>query len=366
MTIYRLIALLVVMVASPCLADEPQDDAIQHWGEVVDPDGDCAVTATGKELNIQFGIGMHSLDAESNGMNSPRVVQWIKGDFAIETTVHGDLPMPKLNFLQTWGYVSGGLVLIQNRRNYIRLERAGFTSGDGTWHYANFEQRIDAQRTRTGKFADFPVHSDKPVQLRLEVKGEDVRALVRHIGDDWHELGTAKMPGRVELYAGVSGVKTDFLKASVKFSDFDLTRNFVPVKAKSESDINLEQLRIFLRQPDANPDLKNVFRKVADLQSRGVKVGEMTEDQQLQLIDDAISLGTNKPAGLKGYLGPSIARKLAKNFQDAQLPEKAIRIYQKLADALETEQDASLKEPIDSLRKSAQEMLDELATKHVP
>jgi len=59
-----------------------------------------------------------------------------------------------------------------------------------------------------GRFADRPLRPDQPVELRLEVHAGTVRGLVRHAGDEWPEMGTARIDADATFLAGVSGVKT--------------------------------------------------------------------------------------------------------------------------------------------------------------
>ena len=142
--------------------------SIDGWGQLVDPDGGCQVQLDDKSLQLQFGSGPRLLDSENGGlMNSPRVVQSLDGDFAIQVVVDGNLPLPDPQKVKERAYISGGLLLMQNEKNYVRLERASFTRSGQVWHYANFEQRVDGQRTRMGLFADFPVQPDTAVELRL-------------------------------------------------------------------------------------------------------------------------------------------------------------------------------------------------------
>jgi hypothetical protein len=237
------------------------------------------------------------------------------------------------------------------------LERASFTRNGTIWHYTNFEQRIDAKRTRMGRFADFPLQNGKAVQLRLEVNGENVRALVREIGDDWHDLGKAKIEQRVELLAGVSGVKTDADSATVTFRDLQVNDDLVAAEAMSESDIDLNAMQRFIQIPQpVNQTWQELISEVKELQRRAKEVGTLSQQEQTKLIEDGKKLGTQKTPKLNAYLGPSIARRLAENFHEAGLPEQAIRVYREFADSLDKLRVVSLKPSIESLRQAADKM----------
>ena len=351
--------LCVAGIRLGCAEEGPE--LIEAWGQVINPGGDSQVRLDGQSLTIDYGPGPHGLDAESGRMNSPRVLQDLAGDFSIQVTVDGDLPLPELDGVKTWAYISGGIVLFQDDKNYIRFERASFTRNGTIWHYANFEQRIEAKRTRMGRFADFPLQPAKPVELRLEVKADTVRALVRHVGDEWHDLGIARMKNRDRLLAGVSGVKTDAGRAEVSFRDLQVSEELVAAEAKSASEIDLNEIRQIIRIPQPeNVRWQTLITQVEDLQTRARNIAQLSEIEQTQLINDAKRLGTMKTPKLKAYLGPSIARRLAESFLDADLPKQSIRVYREFAVALEKLREDGLREAIESLRKSADDLEDQL------
>jgi len=342
------------------------DDAvlkIEGWGQVNDPDGDCVIQLDDDRLEIEFGNGGHLLDVETGRMNSPRVLQTFAANFSIQAVVDGDLPLPKLDGIQTKAYISGGLILLQDDKNYIRFERASFTRQGNKWHYANFEQRIDGQRTRMGLFADFPLRSDKPVELRLEVDGPTVRALVRHTGDEWHELGRARMRARGVLLAGVSGVKTAEDKARISFRNLKTSEDLVAVEAASESDIDLNDIERIIQVPQSDTQQwRTLITRVENLRARAKDVGKLSDEAQTKLIDEAKQLGTMKTPKLKAYLGPSTARRLATDFLQAGLPGQSIRVYREFADALEQLHEDGLTTAIAALRQSAAQLEDDVKT----
>lgn len=351
-----LTTLLFLLWCSASFADD-EIQKVEGWGEVSDPDGDCVVQLDGDHLVIVYGPGAHGLDAEQGRMNSPRVLQTLADDFSIEVTVDGNLPLPELDGVKTRAYVSSGLVVMQDDKNYIRFERASFTRQGIIWHYANFEQRIDANRTRMGLFADFPLQSDRPVELRLEIKGPNVRALVRHVGDDWHELGIARMKNRNALSVGVSGVKTAEGEATVTYRNLEVNEDFVAAEATTSSEIDLNQIKRIIQVPQPEEEQwKTLITRIEDLRARSKNVDQLSDEAQTQLIDEAIELGTVKTPKLKAYLGPSTARRLADDFMEAGLPNQSIRVYREFANALEQLQEEGLTFSINSLRESADQL----------
>lgn len=218
--------LIIAVLATLCDyvdASDANHGMVSKWGKIVDPDRDCEFQIGDDSLSIRFGKGSHVLDAEMDQMNSSRVVHSIDGDFSVQVTVDGNLPLPDPSLEAARAYISGALLIMQDDRSYIRLERASFTRNGRIWHYANFEQRIAGQRKRTGQFNDFPLPPDGPVQLKFEVRGDQVRGLARRHNEEWHEVGTAVIENRPILLVGVSGVKTVMEESEVRFRELRYT-----------------------------------------------------------------------------------------------------------------------------------------------
>ncbi len=352
---------LVFVCLQTSSADDLAGTVIEGWGRIVDPDDDCAVQLNDDSLSIRFGSGPHGLDAETNRMNSPRVLREINGDFTIQVTVDGELPLPEQVDAASVAYISGALVLMKDDENYIRLERASFTRGGNIWHYANFERRVDAKRTRMGLFADFPLQADKAVEMRLEVTGDQVRGLIRHVGDDWHELGTTRIADHQALLVGVSGVKTAAGESEVKFRGLQVQQNDPPVDAPTTSGIRLDPpLKFVPEQPMPKSEMAKLFPRFKELQEQASKISEMTDDEQLKLIADAKQFALVKTEQFSARFGSSIAKSIAHSFISAERPKMAVRVYREFADALESLNDNTVKTAIEGLRTIANQLETEL------
>ncbi len=341
-----LLLLLQVSIAS---AADSMYGTLDGWGQLIDPDGDCRFDVGKDSVAVTFGPGPHGLDAESGRMNSPRIVRSLSGDFSVSTVVAGDLPLPELSY----AYVSGGLVLMQDQRNYIRLERASFIRNGTKSFYTNFEQRIDAKRTRMGLFADFPLQADRAVELRLEVRDETVRGLVRHVGDEWHEMGTAKINAGATLLAGVSGVKTVPDEVKVTFSRFHI-RHEDPVDAVSDSEIRLDPQQNVVRMPRVSDSgVQKLVARIVELQARASKINEMSDDEQTQLIEDAKAIAKENADGTSLTQVIGMASGLAGMFQRTDKPHQALRVFREIADALAESEDERNDAVIARLRQTA-------------
>jgi hypothetical protein len=130
--------------------DKPRH-TIKGWGEVIDPDGDCRVSLEGKKLTVAIPATKHDLSVEVGDVNSPRVLSNIEGDFVAQVKVGGDVGHTGKRLSKEYlAYHGGGLLLWQDGRTYVRLERAAVVDQDGdVIHYANFELRKDGKRIET-------------------------------------------------------------------------------------------------------------------------------------------------------------------------------------------------------------------------
>ncbi|KAA5545998.1 DUF1349 domain-containing protein [Roseiconus nitratireducens] len=232
------VGLIACLVLAEGFCTDALYGTIAGWGHMIDPDGDSRFEVAADQVTIVFGPGRDGLDAEGGPekMNAPRVLRSQTGDFSVTTTVKGNLPLPELPY----AYISGGLVLMQDDQNYIRLERANFIRDGKKSYYTNFEQRIDAKRTRMGRFVDYALDAERDVELRLEVNGEKVRALVRQAGEPWHEMGTATIDASQAQHVGISGVKTIEEEVRVTFKDFQIEQAS-NIDAAESSKIKLSQ-----------------------------------------------------------------------------------------------------------------------------
>ena len=353
----KVILIMTVLVTlSDCVdAADEKHGMVTKWGRIVDPDRDCEFRIGDDSLSIRFGEGPHALDAETDRMNSPRVVHSIDGDFSVQVTVDGNLPLPDPSWKVARAYISGALVVMQDDRNYIRLERASFTRNGQTWHYANFEQRVAGRRKRMGQFNDFALPADGPVQLKFEVRGDQVRGLARRNNEDWHEVGNAVIANRSTLLVGVSGVKTAVEEAEVHFRELRYAGEDPTVSNFSSSmDPTAEPKQPAEASNVSAPDSLKFFLLARDIQRRSLGLSEMAEAEQSKLISDAIELAVSIPKDASATLPMTIASGLAGAFVQAQKPLVASRIYRDFADSLKPTQSNLITQQLRELANRAE------------
>ena len=130
-------------------------------------------------------------------MNAPLVLRRVRGDFTAGVHVLGRLEPGRFSTTHYDPYHGAGLIVWQDRSNYLRLERAvGFINGRHR-AYINYELRTGG---RLAVSRGIP-NADGSLFLKLRRQGEAFSAWYSHDGRRWVELGgvDATFAERVEV-----------------------------------------------------------------------------------------------------------------------------------------------------------------------
>lgn len=211
---------VVVCFGSDARGQARPNSALANWGQPIDPSRDCWTRLVGETLAIDVPGSTHDLRGDGE-VNAPRVVRSIDGDFIAQVKVSGNLRHTgKRTSGLSVAYHGAGLLIWQNARNYVRLERSGLVREDGqTVHFANFELHRDGQVVV--KALEIP---DQDTYLRLERRGNRVFGLVTGDGYKWSSLEpiAARLPRDVKL--GVVAISTSTEPLKVVFSDLEVLK----------------------------------------------------------------------------------------------------------------------------------------------
>ena len=161
---------------APGFVDERKTQTIKGWGTVVDPDGDCRITRE-DQLTVTVPKTPHNLTYVKKNfvrLNAPRILQEATGDFLLQVNVKA-FPPPANNTPsgERLSFRSAGLLVWQDNKNFIRLERAAV---DG-----NAEPFVWLERFQDGKAVTQQTKpiGDKDIDLRVKRTGNTFTFSVR-------------------------------------------------------------------------------------------------------------------------------------------------------------------------------------------
>ena len=191
------------------------------WGRRFDPDRDCTFNVQGGALTIDVPPTPHDLSIELGRTNAPRMLREVDGDFSIQVKVCGDIrPMAAGSIPGRLSYQAGGILLWIDERNYVRLERAALNRNGNIVTYAAYESRANG--------LPGPSHSlnisDQDTSLRLERRGDQLRAFVSSDGGPWRPQQNIDMdlPARVQI--GVAAVNAAQQQLQVRFEGLQVEK----------------------------------------------------------------------------------------------------------------------------------------------
>ena len=176
-----------------------QRKSLALLGPLLDPEKDCTLTKDEDNLKIKIDVPgkLHTLSPEMTTRrnkrvslsNAPITMTDIEGDFAAFVQVTGDIspgaatPKDRQGHTLPFTVQSAGLILYQDKANFLRLERAGsvFVENLASVH------RLIIEAVKDGKQAMKPIYVDIPA-------GNTLLILVRPRA--WSGVCSARMPAK--------------------------------------------------------------------------------------------------------------------------------------------------------------------------
>ncbi|HEV3416197.1 MAG TPA: DUF1349 domain-containing protein [Pirellulales bacterium] len=187
-------------------ADEKPAQTVKGFGAVVDPDGDCQVSEQFR-VTITVPKTPHDLtyatESAYTKMNAPRIVQDIKGDFSLAVKVEAfPFPKPDTSSNNRYSFVSSGLLIWQDERNFIRLERAAL--GGQNEPFVWVECFVDG-KSETSK--QHPI-DNKDTYLRVTRNGDKFTFDTSDDGQNWTEIKNEEVKLAEQVKGGVMAINT--------------------------------------------------------------------------------------------------------------------------------------------------------------
>ncbi len=217
------LAILLVSGRWPIGADEPKPLSLLAWLRIIDPDKDCEIIPGDEKLTITVPPRNHNLHPV-RGVNAPRVLQRVTGDFTVQVKVTGEfLPGAQSTGIGT-PFNGAGLLLWGNSHNFLRIERNIFRIDDKLYCYPPL-----IEHWREGEFAganDDPVDAEffkgRSTWLKLARRGKQATVSVSHDGKEWMEIKTVEVEFPEKLSVGVAAINSSNAPFTVHFEEFEI------------------------------------------------------------------------------------------------------------------------------------------------
>jgi hypothetical protein len=221
-----LLAVVVCLIILVGYLTAQRPKSVRGWGALIDLDNDCTVLEEGDKLTITVPGGTHDLNAELGGMSAPRVLREVDGDFTVQVKVTGEFdPGDESAKDKVAPFNGAGLLLWQDEKNYLRLERNGWWSISGQLgcYLPLIAYFLDGNHQgQTPKGESIESFRGRSTWLKLERRGDKVTASYSHDGQEWMDREiVVGFPNRI--LAGVTAVNTSKKPFTAEFEDFRVT-----------------------------------------------------------------------------------------------------------------------------------------------
>lgn len=217
------------LLATGINAQDKDPQTIGGWGTLTDLLGDCTLTADEQKLSLRVPGGTHDLNQMVGGLSAPRILQSVEGDFTAEVKVTSSFePGQESAADPTRPFNSAGLLLWQDEKNYIRLERNRWWAQEVN-DYACYPPLIEYFRDGVFQssnprptWASF--FEGKSTWLRLQREGEIVTASYSHDGEKWTPAKQLKTGFPAQLKIGIVAINTSAKELKVEFEGLKISR----------------------------------------------------------------------------------------------------------------------------------------------
>jgi len=226
-----LILLLFISVClslAPTFSQTKNSKNLNGWGDVTDPDSDCEIQIKKSKLLITVPGTLHDLNPRNNKINAPFVLQEVEGDFSVQVKVSGDFqPGEKSTAPNSPPFNGAGLLLWQDDKNYLRLERNVWFASDGkyTCHPPLFEQCQNGEYTNHNPTTTTEPFFKNATYLRFERRGDKITSALSYDGKTWSIVKEITAPYSPKVKVGVDAINTSAKPFMVEFDEFKLIKS---------------------------------------------------------------------------------------------------------------------------------------------
>ena len=199
--------------------EERSRSMLFDWATIVDPDQDCSFKST---VTIVVPDTYHNLHPQ-RGMNAPRLLKKVKGDFTVQVRVICDLNPGQESQGVGTPFNGAGLLIWESKDNFLRLERNCYRAANDLYCYPPL-----IEHWNNGEYKGFnsrPVPADEFFEggstwLRLSRRGDQLTASYSHDGTEWTDAEEMQAVFPDEVSVGVAALNTSNEPFLVGFEAF--------------------------------------------------------------------------------------------------------------------------------------------------
>lgn len=196
---------------------------------------------TGK-LRIRVPAANHDL-SPFRGLNAPRLLTNVSGDFAVQVKVTGDFKPGPNSLGKGHPFTSAGILIWQDNDNYLRIERDAWRQEDSLWCYPPL---IEYWRDR--EYAGMNVQA-VPAQffpgestwLKAVRRGSQITVSISHDGTNWQDVRSFAVELATEVQVGIAALNTSDEPFVVDFEDLSMDRDGVASTVFFKGDQNSDR-----------------------------------------------------------------------------------------------------------------------------
>jgi hypothetical protein len=209
-------------------APESRARSLDGWSNVTNPDGDCTIRPEKGQVTITIPGTHHNLNPLIGRNNAPRVLREVEGDFTAQVRVTGEFDPGERSTLTDGAPFNGaGLVLWQDDRNFLRLERNAWrvpANAEPVCYPPLLEYYEDGRYLDTNPpAAPASFFKGSTTYLRLQRRGDSVSTAYSHDGQEWFPVKAIKVGLSGKVQVGIAAVSTSTKPFTVKFEGFTLS-----------------------------------------------------------------------------------------------------------------------------------------------
>ncbi|MEZ6130383.1 MAG: DUF1349 domain-containing protein [Planctomycetaceae bacterium] len=187
----------------------------------IDPDNDCQIRS---KVSFTVPGTNHDLNPRG-GMNAPRLLKAVNGDFTAQVKVTGDFTPGSVSTGRGRPFNGAGLLVWQNEDNFLRLERNAYWVSNKLMCYPPL-----IEHWHDGKYAGFnsnPMAADefftgRSTWLKIQRQGERITASFSHDGMEWTVAKEFSVQFEDAVSVGMVAINTSDAEFRVEFESFQI------------------------------------------------------------------------------------------------------------------------------------------------